>query len=148
MSEPLALKDARADSGDGTAVSPEADTIRRSVFAARESLHESIWLFGPRAEAVSEILAVAAKHNQSDWDGEGADPVSMLAAGRAITFIQALPGSFPVPEVAPEPDGSISLDWISSRSRAVSLSIGVSDRLAFAWMDGSDHVHAVARFDG
>jgi hypothetical protein len=134
--------------GDGTAVSPEADTIRRSVSAAMESMHLSIALFGPRTEAVSEVLAVAAKHGQSDWDGEGADPVSVFAADRAIAFIHALPGSVPVPEVAPESDGSISLDWVCSRSRVLSISIGVSDRLAFAWLDGTDQGHAVARFDG
>jgi hypothetical protein len=154
MPEPLSLtNDLIGDAilypaGDGTAVSPEADTIRRSISAAIESMQQSIFLFGPRTEAVSEILTVAAKHSHFDWDGEGADAVSMLAADRAIAFIQALPGSLPVPEVAPEPDGSISLDWIYSRSRILSISIGVSDRLALAWMDGTDQGHAVARFDG
>ncbi len=134
--------------GDGTAVSQEAETIRRSVSAAMESMRQSIALFGSRAEAVSEILAVAAKHAEFDWDGEGAEPVSMIAAERAIAFIQALPGGVPIPEVAPESDGSISLDWVYSRSRVLSISIGKSDRLAFAWLDGTDLGHAVARFDG
>ena len=54
----------------------------------------------------------------------------------------------PVPEFAPEPDGSVSLDWIQSRTRLFSLSIGTSRRLAYAWLDGSDKGHAVSRFDG
>src|SRR5260370_32668073 len=148
MPEPVSLRDALGGYGDGTAVSPEAETIRRSVSVAMESIHLSIALFGSRTEAVSEVLAVAAKHSQSDWNCEGADPVSEIAIDRAIAFIHALPGSVPVPEVAPEPDGSISLDWISSRSRILSISVGVSDRLAFAWLDGTDQGHAVARFDG
>jgi len=148
MSEPFSLIDAWAGYGDGTAVSAEADTIRRSVSAVIESVHESVWLFGLRGEAVSEVLSVAAKHSQARWDGEGAEPVSVLAIDRAIAFIRALPRSIPVPEIAAEPDGSISLDWIDSRSRVLSISIGVSDRLAFAWVDGTDQGHAVARFDG
>jgi hypothetical protein len=136
-----------AVAGEGTAVSQEADTIRRSVSASIESMRQSVALFGPKTEAVSEILAVAAKYGESDWDGEGADSVDALAVDRAIAFIHALPGSVPVPEVAPEPDGAISLDWIYSRSRILSVSVGRSDRLAFAWLDGTDQGHAVARFD-
>jgi hypothetical protein len=148
MSESISLTDTSTGYGDGTAVSPEADTIRRSVLAARESIHESIWLFGLRRNAVSEVFEVAAKHSQAGWDGEGAEPVSAHAVNRAIAFIQALPRSVPVPEIAAEPDGSISLDWIDSRSRVLSISIGVSDRLAVAWLDGTNQGHAVERFDG
>ena len=53
-----------------------------------------------------------------------------------------------MPELAPEPNGSISLDWMLSRHRIFSLSIANTDRLAYAWMDGTDKGHAVARFDG
>ncbi|HXA15706.1 MAG TPA: hypothetical protein VN380_01845 [Thermoanaerobaculia bacterium] len=134
--------------GDETAVSPEAETIRRSVSAAMESMQQSIALFGPKTSAVSEILAVAAEHGEADWNGEGADPVSMPAVDQARAFIFALPFGFPMPGVAPEPDGSISLDWIYSRSCMFSISVGASDRLALAWLDGTDQGHAVARFDG
>jgi hypothetical protein len=62
--------------------------------------------------------------------------------------VRALPDGIPLPEFAPEPDGSISLDWILSRNRLFSVSIGHSSRLAFAWLDGADNGHGVARFDG
>ena len=63
-------------------------------------------------------------------------------------FVRALPRDVALPEFAPEPDGSISLDWESSRSRRFSISIGVNNRLAYAWLDGTDRGHAVAYFDG
>ena len=53
-----------------------------------------------------------------------------------------------MPEFAPEPDGAISLDWIQSRHRLFTLSISASNRLAYAWLDGTDKGHGVARFDG
>jgi hypothetical protein len=111
-------------------------------------MEQSIVLFGEQRRCISDILNVAAEHAESGWDGEGANPVSPLAVDRAIAFIRALPRSFPMPEVAPEPDGSISLDWIHAHSRIFSVSVGSSDRLAFAWIDGTDRGHAVARFDG
>ena len=54
----------------------------------------------------------------------------------------------PLPEFAPEPDGAISLDWIRSRHRLFSLSIGSTNRLAYSWLDGAHRGHAVAQFDG
>src|SRR4051794_35405727 len=148
MREPLSLIPTSDVIGDGTAVSAEAGAVHRSAIAARESLEQSIALFGEQTRCISEILAAAAEHSDPDWNGEGADPVSSLAVDRATAFIRALPRALPMPEVAPEPDGSISLDWIHSRSRIFSISVGVSDRLAFAWIDGTDRGHAVARFDG
>src|SRR5260370_6921917 len=121
MPEPVSLRDALGGYGDGTAVSPEAETIRRSVSVAMESIHLSIALFGSRTEAVSEVLAVAAKHSQSDWNCEGPDPVSEIAIDRAIAFIHALPGSVPVPEVPPGPSCSISLPSSSPPRRTLSL---------------------------
>ena len=52
-----------------------------------------------------------------------------------------------LPEFSPEPDGSISLDWIMSRTRVFSISVSPRDRLAYAWLDGSDRGHGVATFD-
>jgi hypothetical protein len=148
MPEPLSLIPTSDVIGDGTAVSAEAGAVHRSAIAARESLEQSIMLFGPQTACISEILTIAAQHSQPDWNGEGADPISLLAVDRAVAFIRALPRGFAMPEISPEPDGSISLDWIEGRSRMLSISVGVTDRLAFAWSDGTDRGHAVARFDG
>ena len=63
-------------------------------------------------------------------------------------IVRALPDYLPLPEFTPEPDGSISLDWIMSRSRVFSLSAGRNSRLAYAWLDGSDKGQGVAYFDG
>jgi hypothetical protein len=66
----------------------------------------------------------------------------------AKRFVRSLPDGVSLPEFAPEPDGSISLDWIQSRARLYSLSIGHSNRLAYAWLDGADKGHGVVHFDG
>lgn len=105
-------------------------------------------LFGPKAAVISQLWALAEECSAGNWDGEGALPLSASAACEAEAFIRSLPDGMPVPELSAEPDGSISLDWIRSRHSLLSLSIGASDRLAYAWLDGSDRGHAVARFDG
>lgn len=86
--------------------------------------------------------------HEMGWDGAGAEAISEQAAERAACLIQVLPENLPLPEVAPEPDGSISLDWIQSRGRLLSLSIGSGNRLPYAWVEGATSGHAVAGFDG
>ena len=132
----------------GTAVSQEAQAVR---YAARDVvLHaeRSQSLFGTKAVAISEVWKLADECAVENWDGNEALALDPLAVSRAIEFIRALPDGLPMPELAPEPDGSISLDWIQSRHRLFSLSIGCSERIAYAWLDGADKGHGVARFDG
>ena len=155
MSEPISLTLALVGYGalhaaarSGTAVSAEADSIRKSACAVIASAERSFALFGRKATAISELLAFAIEHAQDGWDGENGRRISGHAVQIAETFIRCLPDDVPVPEFAPEPDGAISLDWIYSRTRFVSVSAGSNDRLPYAWIDGTDRGHAVARFDG
>ena len=46
----------------------------------------------------------------------------------SVEFIRALLDDLPLPEFAPEPDGSISPDWIQSRNRLFSISVGSTHR--------------------
>lgn len=131
-----------------SAVSGEAKTLWSTASTARESLERSFALFGKKDAAISQIWTLVHDCAEAGWDGEDAEPISEMAAMLAIDFIRALPDSVPLPEFAPEPDGSISLDWIRSRVRLFSLSVGMSTRLAYAWLDGTDRGHAVVVFDG
>jgi hypothetical protein len=70
------------------------------------------------------------------------------AVRTAERFVRVLPENLPMPEITPEPDGSIGLGWSNGPNRFFSISIGVDIRLAYAWLDGTDRGHAVARFDG
>ncbi len=80
-----------------------------------------------------------------DWDGYRALPVNPAALERAETLLRSLPDDLLLPDFSIEPDGDISFDWLPTRTRSFSLSIGNSDRVAYAWVDGTDRGHAVAR---
>lgn len=139
---------ANAAARPGSAVSSEARAIRDSAQAVVQAAERSIALFGEKARVISSIMELLRECGESGWDGEDAEPVSPLAVAQAADFIRAMPAGFPLPEAAPEPDGAISLDWIESRHRLFTLSVGTGGRLAYAWTDGSDRGHGVARFDG
>lgn len=132
----------------GSAVSPAAESIQHGARSMVSALERSQALFGTKARAISDLWKLANECADAGWDGCDAAPINLQAVHKAVAFIRALPGLLPLPEFAPEPDGAVSLDWIVSRSRLFSVSAGASGRLAYAWLDGADRGHAVARFDG
>lgn len=131
-----------------SAVSSEAGEARKSACAVVESAEQSQVLFGREKDAISSLIALAAQCSNPDWDGNGAAAIDAAALDRVKEFVMCLPKGIPLPEFAPEPDGSVSLDWTVSRHRRLSLSVGAGHRLAYAWLDGADKGHGVARFDG
>lgn len=88
--------------------------------------------------AISELTRVTEECSQPGWDGYGAIPVSVGAADAARRFILDLPSLFNMPEIVPEPDGEISLEWDFGRWKAFSLSIGSGGKLSYAAILGRD----------
>lgn len=137
-----------AYAGAGTAVSSEAVEAQRAANAVADSAERSHALYGEKAAAISDLAALAGECAAEGWDGNDAAPIDPAAVILARRFVRAMPDVMPLPEFGPEPDGTISLDWIDTRNRMFSLSIGRNNRLAYAWLDGADKGHGVASFDG
>lgn len=131
----------------GSAVSREAESVGQRIAELRDSAERSEALFGHKSVALSQLWALAKECSESNWNGDGARPLSLQALDEAAAVIRALPSDVPLPEFAAEPDGAVSLDWIQSRNRLFSVS-AAGPRLSYAWVDGSDRGHGVARFDG
>lgn len=122
--------------------------MRAGAAAIVERVERSDALFGSKMAVISELWGLAQSHAASGWDGGDAFPVNHQGISLAVAFLRALPGDCKMPEVAVDPDGAVSLDWVPSRHRMVSISFaGHTDRLAYAWIDGTDRGSAVARFD-
>ncbi|MBI2423058.1 MAG: hypothetical protein HYV27_09540 [Candidatus Hydrogenedentes bacterium] len=132
----------------GSAVSFEAQAVTQAARKIANTTESSQALFGEKSAALSQLRELAEECGEDNWDANGAYRIDELAVFHAECFLRAFPEGLPLPEFAPEPDGAISLDWIQSRNRLVSLSVGSGSRIAYAWIDGTDKGHAVARFDG
>ena len=103
--------------GNATGVSREARSVyeaQREVVICAES---SAALFGDKASLISKLWKIADECGMEDWDGDGAMALDDAAIGNAVSFIRALPAGLPLPELAPEPDGAVSLDWMVSKTR-------------------------------
>ena len=105
----------------------------------------SVALFGPKADLISHLSLLGGECREENWDGYGAAPVRPGALRGAEELIASLPEEVPHPECSIEPDGCISLDWMPGPNRTLTVSVGESDRMPYAWVDGIDRGHAVAR---
>jgi len=130
------------------AVSAEAASATAEAELIVGAAATSETLSGQKAWALESLGTLAQECGTENWDGYGAEPVSPRALAVAEHLIRSFPEGLRVPEVAAEPDGSVALDWIVSRHRVLSVSVGDSNRLAFAWMFGTEREHGVINFDG
>lgn len=127
-----------------SAVSAGAEAVRCNASLVVGQVHRSVALFGPKADLISTLLALAAECSDPNWDGYGAEAVNPGALRLAEALIASLPGDVSLPECSIEPDGCISLDWMPSPHRTLTVSVGQSHRLPYPWVDGTDRGHAVA----
>jgi hypothetical protein len=131
-----------------SAISLEAQELSVAVSTLVTLVEGSYVLSGRKLAAISALRALAnecTEDSRNDKEGYVLDPV---AVQNAEAFLRALPDDVPMPEFTNEPDGAVSLDWIASRRQIFSLSINDSNRLAFAWLNGTEKGHGVVRFDG
>ncbi len=117
----------------------------RAVHAQTES---SEALFGKKSRALEELREVVEECGKPEWGGEGTEAVAAATWVRAQQFIRAIPDDLPMPEMGVDPDGEIAFDWALDRVRSFSVSIDEGERLACAWLDGTDRGHFVASMVG
>ncbi len=135
--------DYAAPPAQGSAVSEAASLVQRLISDVARSNESAQSLAGREVEFQARLRG-ALDELVTDEDQH---PVPTAAVRIASRFVRVLPASLPLPEVAIDPDGAISLDWMLSRTRVFSVSVDDSSRLAYAWMNGSDRGHGVVRFD-
>jgi hypothetical protein len=137
----LALMNATVCSDTG--VSAEAQAVGRQVADMIEHIEQSKALCGAKNEAISQLFALADEYANDESVTISDETITMVKS-----FLRVLPVEIELPEFSVEPKGNISLDWTESRYRRFILSVGSSNRFAFAWLDGTNSGYGVENFDG
>lgn len=124
------------------ASSSESDTVRQEIKDAKRHY---------RAAAISlqsTLEEVVITCSRPDWDGYGARPISQAVHVQARAFLDALPMWLPAPDIVPESDGEIAIEWDVESNRIFSVSIGADGTLNYAGLlgDGVER-HGVENFD-
>jgi hypothetical protein len=83
------------------------------------------------------LSSIAYEARNEDWDGYGGKPVTQSTLEVAQYLILSLPESLDPPELAPEPDGEIELEWFIDPETVFAISIGENSLLSWAYrIDG------------
>ena len=111
--------------------------LRKALSQVKRELHTAA--SSAQSLALISLARVLEECSHAGWDGYGARPISEHAAIRTMTFLNALPSSLTPPDVVPEPDGEIAVDWDFGPSLQLSISVGPSGPLHFAGVIGEDY---------
>lgn len=119
-------------------VSAEADTLRRLL--RRPSETPSAAMFGQRRWNLDQAFEEASVPH---WDGYDAAAVTREAYEAAKAFLEALPASWPSPDIAADPDGEVSFEWSRSPHRTFVVSVGPGGVANYAGLFGRARIHGM-----
>lgn len=101
------------------------------------------------ARAFADLLRVSRECSHEGWDGYGAKAITQATFIRAQAFLNDLPPWMPAPDIVPEADGDIAIEWYVAENQTFSVSVGGDGPLHYAGLFGhDDEVHGVKAFDG
>lgn len=119
------------------------DTIRSEIV---QNSRQSVSHYNHELE--NSLAVVQREGSSADWCIEGNEPVRMSTALTTRSFIETLPGRYQNPDIAPEPDGHISVEWYLEKRRLLTVSIGPDQKLYWAALIGNEDPRGSATFTG
>lgn len=121
-----------------------AEFLKSVLNHTRSTAHGSQW-----ENLHEELLGMAAERSCVNWDDQGAQPIAELALEEALLFLDNLPSWIPLPDVVPEPDGSIGLEWYKAPDKQFAISFGGQGSIAFAGLLGNGRrINGIEDFEG
>lgn len=81
-----------------------------------------------------------------DWDGYGAEAISLDAYQAAKRFVGTLPAGIPQPSLSADPDGCVTFEWRSAPRKLALVSVRPDFQLDFAAIFGTARVYGSEPF--
>lgn len=119
-----------------TGVSDAARTLkdfRKGIIVLN---HESVTFSNLSLD--DQLIDAYSEAAQPGWDGDGSMAVAPATLQLTKAFVESLPRKYQTPEIAPEPDGHVNLEWYSGKRRLLSVSVNPDGRLHWAALIGSE----------
>jgi hypothetical protein len=122
-------------SGQNHAVGTESREIRRRIEDFWGAL-QIVMSVEPRRAAVRTLTEIVKDCSVENWDSEGARPVNERTYAEALKFLAALPLTIRVPDVIPEPNGSIGFEWRYGPNAIFVAAVDGTQKISYAGLYG------------
>jgi hypothetical protein len=101
-----------------------------------------------RRRGDSLVAAIYDHSWQPGWDGYDATAIELRACLMAADLFALIPAEVAEPDIIPEADGDIALEWQRAPRQVFSISISATGRIAYAGLFGSSRVYGTEQFTG
>jgi hypothetical protein len=131
-------------SGNGFALESKSIEQKYRDFLEHFKETESIGRHSEIQTILSELDEILRSCSQDNWDGYGANAISVdtyLEARKIIHMLNSAFLNFPMPEITPEPDGNIGFEWNDNYGRTLLFSIDDNQTLTYAGIFGLNKAH-------
>lgn len=102
---------------------------------------------GRTDEILESLNEIFEECSMEGWDGYDAPPITEEAYYEAEKLIRSLPfTAFPMPEITPEPNGDIGLEWNKGTSQVFVASVSGRNEIIYAGLFGRNKVRGTEYF--
>ncbi len=103
---------------------------------------------GSLNEALRSLDDVFIECSKEGWDGYDAQPITETAYIEAKRFIESMPliSFLPSPEIIPEPNGEIGLEWSKGKRQIFIASLRGENEIVYAGLFGTNKTHGTEYF--
>lgn len=122
--------------------SEEATYLEEQENDSVQDICRSNYLFNYE-QGITELLEIVANCCEGGWDGYDAVPVSVEVLRKTFRLLEKMPtlGIQRCPEIVPENDGAVTLEWHVNPKQELSVSVNPNNVLYYAFVDGSEKQH-------
>jgi len=121
-------------SGDG--FSRDAEWLKDNLGKVLNDLRKPVTGL-PREVILKELKDTFDECSSENWDGYNAKPLSVEAYNEAKQILESLLiTSMPLPEIVPEPSGSIGLEWYRDKKHIFIISLAGNKTITYAGIFG------------
>lgn len=100
-----------------------------------------------RLDEIEALIKLPGRYRQKNWDGLEAELIPAAAIQEARIFLRKLPSFIPMPEVIPEPDGYLGLEWYANKWLLYVVSFNGTGVLSCSGLIGAERTYGPRYMD-
>lgn len=126
-----------------TGISNVYQSLRKQLHTAYTRVKETV----NKAKLLAQLDEIYNECSIADWDGDCAVPLKLGARQQTVDFVNLLPSYVLSPEIIPQHNGNIALEWSTGNHAILVVSINGENRLSYAGILGSSKFQGSVDFE-